>query len=200
MFLADIPLRVVGCIQTPVSDSTYILLFATEDDFQFLPVWSEAPYDRAGRPSDVDTLTTMLHCFDRSRWTAEISTMSRGQFTATLRNESYSVDARPWLVYELWSRNMLSEIYLKETLAGALVDCPPNWMESFRISLAPSLVELDRPSPTTDVQGIGSVLIPVKSWSWNPQDWEIDGFSPLLSANDLDDEEFDDEMRKLLGE
>lgn len=187
--MADIEVNFVGRVSSLLPGEPDCLLFATPDNSQVLPIWVEGARDMAGRPSAASTLATVISQSDP--WTAEISTVSRGQYTARLMHGERAIDIRPSLLEPLWHAGVLFDIKVKEAMAGSMVDFNPEWIRSLRSRLKPQALADASDSSNDDVQFY---------MEWDPAAAALDGHSPDIELNELSDEAFDDELKKLLGE
>lgn len=189
--MADIEITFVGRMSTLLPGDPDCLIFATPDDSRILPVWVAGAIDMGGRPTAAVSLATVLASDALSDpWTAEISTVSRGQFTATLVQGERRVDIRPSMLEALWHAGVLFDVKLKESLVGALLDANPAWVAALRKRMKPQALADAADSSNDDVQ----FMI-----EWDPEAQKLDGVSPNAELEQLSDEAFDDELKKLLG-
>ena len=110
-----------------------VLIFGTADFTHILPVWVERVRNFGGRPTDAVVLATLL-AEDREGplWSAEISTGSRGQFTAGLSSGDRYVDCRPSLLEPLVRTGAIQEIRLKPTVEASLIPVNREWLEKLQ--------------------------------------------------------------------
>lgn len=110
-----------------------VLIFGTADFTHILPIWVECVRNFGGRPTDAVVLASLLaEDQDGPLWSAEISTGSRGQFTAGLSAGERYVDCRPSLLEPLVRMGAIHEIRLKPAVEGALIPVNREWLEKLQ--------------------------------------------------------------------
>lgn len=143
--MADIEVHLLGrfsaagLAELPVD----VLIFVTPDHTQMLPVWvSEIP-DLGGRPTDGEILATVLSTSDvEDPWFAQISTNSRGQMTAGLKQGQRYIDVRPSTLEFAWHAGVLFDVRVKESMAASMLPVNPAFIDEVQhLQRQVSLVE-----------------------------------------------------------
>ncbi|KAB3523548.1 hypothetical protein GC425_00190 [Corynebacterium sp. zg254] len=157
-----------------------------------LPIWIDGARDLGGRPAHGKLFAQAMGAdLDSGRWEAEISTVFRGQFTATLTRQEQRLDVPPSTVEFLSHAGILENISVKETLVDKMLDVNPEWVQAM-IELVGEQAFADN-ADSSDERGV-VYLEP------DLEPFEADGHTPELQIDALSDADFDDELKKLLGE
>ena len=133
--MADIEVQLVGRFSAAgLTDlARDVLIFATPDGSAMLPVWvQEQPY-LGGRPSDAEILASVLSSSEvEDPWFAEISTNSRGQMTAGLKQGNRYIDVRPSTLEMIWHAGMLFDVRVKETMMAVMLPVNPAFIDEIK--------------------------------------------------------------------
>ncbi|MGV0398388.1 hypothetical protein ACUY3M_08680 [Corynebacterium suicordis] len=133
--MADIEVQLVGRFSAAgLTDlARDVLIFATPDGSAMLPVWVQEQPDLGGRPSDTEILASVLSSSEvEDPWFAEISTNSRGQMTAGLKQGSRYIDVRPSTLEMIWHAGMLFDVRVKETMMAVMLPVNPAFIDEIK--------------------------------------------------------------------
>lgn len=133
--MADIEVHLVGRLSAAgLTDLPLdVLLFVTPDNSTMLPVWVPEMADLGGRPTDGEILATLLSTNElEDPWFAEISTNSRGQMTAGLKQGKRYIDVRPSTLEAAWHAGVLFDVRVKEAVAPAMLPVNPEFIEELK--------------------------------------------------------------------
>ena len=133
--MADIEVHLIGRFSAAglTDQAVDVLVFATPDGSALLPVWVEQMQDLGGRPTDGEILASLVSSGDADDpWFAEISTNSRGQMTAGLKQGDRYIDVRPSTLEFIWHAGVLFDVRVKEAMASTMIPSNPAFVEEMK--------------------------------------------------------------------
>ena len=189
--MPNIVLHFIARLSNQVAGGPDCLLFATEDGARGLPVWVPGPADLGGRPSDGNVLAEVLATEAPGEWTATFSWINRGQCGVELSKHDRTIDIRASLLEPLWHAGVLKVLQLDPLMAHELLDFNPEWIQALRVKAAKQ--------SEGNSADISDAVDPIYI-EWDEAEACIDGIAPQIQVDEISDEDFDEEMKKLLGE